>query len=234
MWYRRANDDKYDLNELNRDVRLDQALEAIGKGMASGEEVDLSPFGIKAIRVKQFDPAGMGIFDEPLSPHTKRDDFQEYENIALDHAQGIAFSAQRLMHYISKIMSTFKVIWEDFLGSSQSIEPFWERLEKFNQLLEELNADAQMQMTRGQDFDQSWANKGKSTANVPIWSAQHPLNKEYNQALDHMIDQEKQWSAEKAKEFWAIWSEVRQFMFEFKPYIPFGPYWKLWDELTPI
>jgi hypothetical protein len=235
MWYRKASSDEYDLTELNRDVRVDQAMEAIGRGLSTGEEVDLSPLGFKAIKVNTLRPQEPLEDEGPIDPRTPRDNFQQFEGIDLDHPQGIAFAAQALQrNYTSRILSTFNVIWEDFLGGSPSIEPFWQRLKALHQLLEDLNEDAQMRMTRSQDFDQSWAARGKSAGNIPIWSGQHPLNREYNQALDQNIDQENRWSAEKAKEFWAIWSELRKFMFEFKPYIPFGPYWKLWDELTPI
>jgi len=229
-----SEQDDYDLNELNRDVRLDQALEAMGKAFANGEELDLTPYGIHAIKVKTWDPPPPQE-DPVINPHEKRENFREFHGHQLDHSQGIAFAAEEMQRYfLQRIIPTFKVIRDDYLGGSSSVEPISQKISEIDAAMEDLRESAIMQMTRSNDFNQMWQAKAEAHGNKYIFDTKHPLNKEYNQALNDILDYENKWSAEKANEFWMLWRELRQFMFDFKPYIPFGPYWKLWDELTPV
>ena len=55
MWYRFATDE-YDLKELNKEVKIDDAAKDIMNALHSGQSLDLSDRGFKGIKVVQHIP----------------------------------------------------------------------------------------------------------------------------------------------------------------------------------
>lgn len=226
MWLRFA--ENYDLNKLNEEVRLDDAMNDIAKALHTGETLDLADKGFKAIKVNSPIPSSFDD-EEQIDIHKPRENWHQYEGIALDHYQGVAFASQTLLSQINKALPTLLYISNE--SNSSMFQPFIEKLKTLKTHIQDLDLKAQIQMSRHEDFDQTWDSKSND---IPVWSSQHPQHDAYNQALNQSIDQENAWSKEHMVQFWQLWKEAKAIMMDILPLMPYGPYRQAWQEFIPV
>lgn len=236
MWYslfKKSSD--YDLNDLNKEVKIDDAYNDILEALETGKPLDLSNRGFKAIRVNP--PISHEEEEDiPIDIHNPRKnretDYRYFEGISLNSYQGIAFASQALLKMIKKMMPTMTYIGNDILKSESFFKQHYEVIQKIQDRLIALDEEAQMQMTRDNDFEQLWNSRGSKSE--PIWSARSPMNQEWLQSVDGKIKQENEWSEIKSETFWRLWTELRREMFEFLDFIPYPNYKELWKEFIPV
>jgi hypothetical protein len=230
VWYKFATDE-YDLKELNKEVKIDDAAKDIMNALHSGQSLDLSDRGFKGIKVVQHIPE-MEDEEEQIDVHNPRKEgqFNQYNGISLDHFQGIAFACQSLKKEIQKVLPTFKYIQSTYYPDFKF--DFEKKINENIISLDHLNDNAINQMVRADDMTNAWHDKKDN--NIPIWSKKHFDNSNYNQFLDKTIEHENNWCDENLTSFWKIWHLIRTEMFDFLHYIPDPLYKKLWLELIPI
>jgi hypothetical protein len=230
MWYRFASDE-YNLNELNQEVRIDDAYNDIMDALHSGKSLDLSDRGFKGIKVVQYSPQMEEEYEHiDVRNPRKEGQYSSFNGISLDHFQGIAFACQDLKNEIQKVLPTFQYIKSTYWPTVNF--DFENKMNENIISLDNLNEDAINQMVRQDDVEHAWQEKKDN--NLPIWSAKHPDNLRYNEHLDKSIEYEKVWSEQHVRLFWKIWHSARSEMFAFLNYIPDPRYKKLWLDLTPI
>lgn len=229
MWYRFATD-QYDLEQLNNDVRIDDAYNDIMRALYSGESLDLSDRGFKGIKVVPYIPEMEE--EEEIDVHNPRKEgqYNKYDGISLDHFQGIAFASQALKRDIKKAIPTLNYIQSTYYPTVKfDIE---QKLNENINALENLDENAINQMIRQEDIDKAW--KEKKHNNIPVWSGRNPENFNYQKYLQEAIDFENNWCKQHVQSFWQIWHSTRRVMLDFLHYIPHPSYKQLWLELIPI
>jgi len=237
MWYRviKIANDSYDLNELNKEVRIDDAVHDIMDALSTGKELDLSSRGFKAIKVNAPVPDDYddNITQIDVNNPRSEGDFHYYEGQALDHYQGIAFACQILrLQSIKKGMPTFMYLYEHMFYKDIDIEKYINKIQEIDQRLKELDENAINSMVRDDDFTQHW--KQYDLPNAPIWNSRNPRYHEYESALNKSVEQEREICKEYAKEFWHCWSELRKVMLSFRDRVWSPQYKQLIEEFTPI